>query len=77
MSGLATNWYHYVIYERPRDYPLWFVMRKWVISEGRATATQDMKVCASLEAARRFVPAGLVRIGRSPGDEACIVETWL
>ncbi len=63
----------YAVYERPSDYPNSFVVRKWVNGEPNETAM----LADDLVAARRLLPAGLVRIPHQNGEDKTIVETWL
>lgn len=66
-----------VIYDRPRDLPTGFVVRVWTISRGMVVPGRLLGAdLPTLEAARALVPAGLVNIGREPGDDAKIVEVW-
>jgi hypothetical protein len=76
MSGDALEMY--VIYQRPRDYPEHFVMRRWAIAGGAAEADKDYFVLAeTLDQARQSVPPYCVRLERDPSDDPVIVETWL
>jgi hypothetical protein len=70
----------YTIYDRPRDYPDRVVVRPWVVVPGSLEAV-PLKICRTYEtveqareACRRF---GLYKLDRQPGDDPCIVETWL
>lgn len=69
----------FTIYDRPRDLPHGYVVRRWWI-----TATGDVVPDPSaitnlptLEDARRHIPTGYVRTARRPDDDLCIVETWV
>lgn len=68
----------YTIYERPSDYPESFVVREWHIVRGRdePVAGGVVAVAKTLGDARLAVPDGLINIGRQPGDDSVIVETW-
>lgn len=73
---------HYVIYERPKDFPDKFVVRKWSIVDGEEKAIpmadKNLFVTAdTLEEARGFVPKDRYRIPRAQEDEPQIVETWI
>jgi hypothetical protein len=65
----------WVIYERPRDFPQGFAVRRW----DALTNTPDAMVryVDTLEAARALVPYGLVMLEPHPTDDPCIRETWL
>jgi hypothetical protein len=79
MAELAT----YAIYEKPRDFPESFVVRRWTVRGGVLDPVADpepLVVADSLEAARRGledVVPGLFRLSREPGDDSVIVETWI
>lgn len=72
---------HYVIYERPKDYPDKFVVRRWVIKAGNEEealiADKAAVLVNTLEQARAVVPQGLYRIPRAQEDDPVIVETWI
>jgi hypothetical protein len=68
----------FVIYDRPKDAPGGFFVRSWqvlpgIIAPGKALGWD----LPSLEDARALVPQGLVNIGRTPDDDAKIVEVWV
>lgn len=67
----------WVIYERPRDYPAYYVVRRWEVDAQGARPTQEHSLHASLQEAREAIPAGLALLTRSDQDEPQIVETWL
>jgi len=67
----------FAIYEHPADYPDAFVMRRWVIDNGKAQPTTDMQTGPTLEAVRALVPVGYVCIPRHADDDPVIVETWI
>jgi hypothetical protein len=69
----------WVIYRHPNDYPKGFVVRRWQISDVRPVPVPDQAFSRadSLEDARRLVPAGLVCMPRSRGDDPVIAEFWL
>ncbi len=70
-----------VIYDRPKDYPSHVVTRRWNVgADGRLTPSAACDLHGTIEEARtgiRRAWPGLVMISRSPGDDPCIVETWL
>lgn len=66
----------YVIYDNPTDHPGKFVVRKWWGDK----PTGEGAVTDSLYAARLYIRElglGLVMVTRDPGDDPCIVESWL
>lgn len=68
----------WTIYEKPRDYPQSYVARRWITQPGGLMiATTDVLIAPSLGMVRRLLPPGLSLFSRQPGDEPCIVETWL
>lgn len=80
----------YTIYERPRDYPQGYVVRKWRILSGKMMDAGVHSKTATLEEARKSLPPGLTNLGRdikageTPDgkaiiqvDQPQIVETWI
>lgn len=67
------NW---VIYERPTDHPVGFVVREFEVTAGEVKPL-EAQTAPTLEAARELVPAGLYRIDRFPQDDPNIVEVWM
>lgn len=83
----------WTIYQKPKDYPDGFVVRRSLVGAGRKCLTCESgarhtnTVCPlmdataqyapSLETARALVPRGLARIPRNPEDDSVIVEVWL
>lgn len=76
MTDRLTCW---TVYERPKDWPDWFVAREFYSVRGSTEvfATDNMRLARSLEAIRKLIPPGFpVCIARSAGDDPTIVETW-
>lgn len=74
-----TDLEQYVIYDKPTDFPEWFVVRKFTIGAGSVTAAGAVWICESLDEARDIIAheaPGLVRLARSPDDDPVIVEVW-
>lgn len=70
----------FTIYEKPKDYPDKFVVRRWAVVRGQPNPVPDPKAWAvtdSLEQARASLPPGLVCIDRYAQDDPVIVETWV
>lgn len=67
----------WTIYDNPADFPGLFVVRKWLVVDGEARATDVMFTGATLQEVRDQVPPGLHLMPRQPGDEPCIVECWI
>lgn len=66
----------FVIYERPRDYPDKFVVRRFRIVPGKIIPDDNVAVFNTLDEAREFIPYHLINIGRQEKDEPQIVEVW-
>lgn len=75
----------YVVYENPRDYEGFFVVRLWRMhapGRGPAYSAPDPGpphlVCRDYgEVREKLEPAGLFRLPRFPGDDPVIREVWL
>jgi hypothetical protein len=68
---------HYVIYDHPKDYPGFWIVRRWFIDKGRITPEACASAHLTLADARDSIPHGLVRLERSPDDSPSIKEVWL
>lgn len=68
----------FTVYENPRDYPGQFVVRRWREMAGAFKADPVLLyVGPSLDDARAALPAGLHCVGRKPGDDMAILESWM
>jgi hypothetical protein len=67
----------YAIYERPRDHPTGYVVRKYVAKPGVVKIGEVIGTAPTLDDARKLVPANLNKFDRHPVDDKAIVETWL
>ncbi len=68
----------WTVYDKPKDYPNSFVARKWVVSHGNLTRTEDIVMSHDLELVRDTMQdMGLVKIMRNEDDDPKIVECWL
>lgn len=69
----------YTIYARPQDFPgIPFVVRRWSLCPNAELVLDGfVEFCNSLEAAREFVPLGMICVGRDPTDPPTIVECWI
>ena len=68
----------HTIYGRPLDYPDEFVCRRWDERTGDVLDVgEPFARGRTLDEVRRALPAGLVNIGRQPGDDPAIVESWV
>lgn len=68
----------FVIYDRPHDHPIGFVVRAWKVARG-IVAPPALLGCdiAELSQARALIPSGSRCIGRAPEDDPKIVEVWV
>lgn len=71
--------FFYTIYEKPSDYPEYFVLRRWRV-RGGARDVEPEGQCGlfwSLKEARDALPEGLYCLGRFEDEDPVIVETWV
>lgn len=72
-DGLAM----WTVYDHPIDYPDLFVARRFRIVAGLdPIAEPGVIMGATLDEVRALLPQGLICLGRAPGDDPAIVETW-
>jgi hypothetical protein len=68
----------WVVYERPIDFPNYFVARPQIPEAGRGIQRLSAYLRAgTLEELREQLPHGLVLLARHPADDPYIVECWL
>lgn len=68
----------WTIYDHPRDFPDRFVARKWLAESWGPVATDEVMTSTKLETLRQaFASRGLTPLAASPGEDPCIVETWI
>lgn len=77
MNAVSGAMVAYVIYDHPRDFRNWFVVRRVVMEPGAVTIGPDLRLAPTLERARALIPGGMHRHERSAGDDPVIVECWL
>ena len=63
----------YTVYFNPSDYPGLYVVRKF---KGERP-TDELYTGKTIEDVRLKIPEDKRQIGRMPGDDPVIVETWL
>lgn len=63
----------HVVYDHPRDYPGYWVVRKWTLDG----PILPCGLFLTLEDARRSLPLGLFNLGRTEQDDPNIFETWI
>lgn len=68
----------YVVYEKPKDYPDFFVVRGWTIRHnGLIADPRPIAFEKTLDEARKRIPEGMYRVEPSENDDPVIVETWI
>jgi hypothetical protein len=68
----------WVVYDHPADFPNTFVARRFLISAAGSVPCDDVIVSPDLDGIRMVLAAeGLTMLGRDPGDDPVIMETWL
>jgi hypothetical protein len=68
----------WTVYDRPRDFPHTFVARRFVITAGHISPTDDYIVCADVERIRtELIKRGYARLVRHPQDDPKIIEVWV
>ena len=72
--GRTTIW---TIYDRPSDHPVGFIARRFEVGSGSSTPTKDTLTGKIDDLRFALERAGFVKIMRSEGDEAQIVESWI
>ena len=73
--GALSLW---TVYERPKDYPIGWVARRFEVTAAGPKPTNSVIKCARLEPIReKLARAGLFCLARHAEDEPQIVETWL
>jgi hypothetical protein len=74
-EGILSMW---TVYASPSDFPGKYVARRWDIKAGESHPTTDSLLAERIERLReRFAQMGLHCIPAQPGEDPCIVETWL
>jgi hypothetical protein len=66
----------FTVYHNPWDYPGKYVVRRHAVSRHGSVPREVVAVADTLEEARRPL-RHLHCLGREPGDESQIVETWI
>lgn len=75
-QSAADNLVMWTIFDHPRDYPAGFIARKFIVSNGKVHPTEEALQGETLESVQQQLPPGLFCLGRSPGDDSKIVESW-
>lgn len=67
-----------VVYEYPDDFPESYVARAYFITKEYSWPSQEIFIVKdTLDEVRAAIPAGMLRMNRSPEDDTCILETYL
>ncbi len=70
---------NYVVFDSPEDYPGLFVVRRFVVTQGKIDPDEDPYMLGSdyylIE--REMAIKGLFRIPRSQEDPPSLMETWV
>lgn len=76
MSGLqelVSKMPVFVVYQNPSDFPEQYVVRLFDLDRATIMVMLDTR----LYQIRERLPAGLIRMNRSYGDDPSIVEVWI
>ena len=73
------KWYHYVIYDHPKDFPDDFVVRRFEITKDGAIPESKLFMNRKSlgEIREQLKRIGLYPIARHTEDDPVIVETWV
>lgn len=70
----------WVVYDKPSDYPKYFVARLHLADREGSRPTHQFILNQTLAGIRegiKRIDPGLFRLGRHPDDDPKIVETWV
>ena len=70
----------WTVYAKPKDYPTKYVARCFLVRGGTGAIerTDSIIIAPTLDELRSmFADMYLTQVGRMPGDDPVIVETWL
>lgn len=67
----------WVIYDHPRDYPAYYVVRAHDQIGGLSVPRSTCSLATTLAEARSHLPAGAARIPRYQDDDPCILEVYM
>jgi hypothetical protein len=70
----------WTVYHRPDDFPNNYVARRFEVTRGEVSATNQVIVANNLAAIRRHLEqhfGELQRVTRMAGDDPAVVETWI
>lgn len=67
----------YVIYDRPKDAPEHYVVRRWEVLRNGSLRDCEAFGYKRLEDARKIIPSWATCVNRMPGDDPAILEVWI
>jgi len=67
----------WTVYDHPKDYPDYYVARKFITTPAYVIATDDLLLSKNIEALRKILSKTLICLSRSENDDPRIMETWL
>lgn len=73
-EGFLDIW---VIYDHPRDYPDFFVVRRWYVTPDGVTPDEVAVLTGTLEKARGVIPPGKTLLAPYPDDDEKIAEVYV
>ncbi len=74
VTGALTFW---VIYDRPRDYPAYFVVRAQDVVQGQVVPRPYRTLAGTVEEARSHLPKHCVPMPLFEGDDPAILEVYM
>jgi hypothetical protein len=74
LPWIVSIWAIYYSQDGEADY---YAVRRWEIVTDGLRPTPEINVAASLDGARRLIPAGLRRFSRHSLDDPSVVEVWI
>lgn len=68
----------WIVYDHPRDWPEYFIARRWSVGKGGMRAHGDLLMHKEIATLRHELQhRGLYRLERSEEDDPVIMEVWL
>lgn len=75
-----TRMFVWAIYERPKDYPHSYVLRRWHVEDASTAGRPDpvpTAVALTIDEVRSALPVGLHRLEPVRFEDPCIKEVWI
>lgn len=76
MTDLNGTFIVWLIYQRPLDFPKWWVLRRQFVRAGEISQDPIACVGASVDQLRHGLPRGLYCMPHQPGEDRAIFESW-